>query len=389
MEERKKRDFTSEPEQFRAVIAAFLLAGVQFRRQVVHFELPLADDLVERLLLLLRGVRDRRRAVHLDLQILHLGRQSLLRLLQRENLLVQRLDRLLRLGQPRLQLPLRLLQFLRPRDALRLVLGAPQLGLGVRLAQLPLEIGLALRLLLHLFPNVVQVVLQVAELAEQGRPLPRLLVRQSFRVLELGSQRYLDLRQLVHLRLGLLQLPQQIAVLDRQFLLRCIEVVQRAVHLLQFTLGLVQLVLQLFHDLLLGGLFFVFFEKEKIRVIQLLSRVNSLRIRFSNNYFIAIIIFGMFKRVFIFREKRVRKKGRRRRRRRNTRGGGEQQALQAEHTTFPTTIKSFAASLPRHRVRISAEKKLLVALVLLRLFSSMSQSYLFVAQLVYRCAHVV
>lgn len=259
MEERKKRDFTSEPEQFRAVIAAFLLAGVQFRRQVVHFELPLADDLVERLLLLLRGVRDRRRAVHLDLQILHLGRQSLLRLLQRENLLVQRLDRLLRLGQPRLQLPLRLLQFLRPRDALRLVLGAPQLGLGVRLAQLPLEIGLPLRLLLHLFPNVVQVVLQVAELAEQGRPLPRLLVRQSFRVLELGSQRYLDLRQLVHLRLGLLQLPQQIAVLDRQFLLRCIEIVQRAVHLLQFTLGLVQLVLQLFHDLLLGGLFFVFF----------------------------------------------------------------------------------------------------------------------------------
>ena len=187
MEERKKRDFTSEPEQFRAVIAAFLLAGVQFRRQVVHFELPLADDLVERLLLLLRGVRDRRRAVHLDLQILHLGRQSLLRLLQRENLLVQRLDRLLRLGQPRLQLPLRLLQFLRPRDALRLVLGAPQLGLCVRLAQLPLEIGLPLRLLLHLFPNVVQVVLQVAELAEQGRPLPRLLVRQSFRVLELGS----------------------------------------------------------------------------------------------------------------------------------------------------------------------------------------------------------
>lgn len=124
-------------------------------------------------------------------------------------------------------------------------------------------------------------------------------------------------------------------------------------------------------------------------IIQLLSRVNSLRIRFSNNYFIAIIIFGMFKRVFIFREKRVRKKGRRRRRRRNTQGGGEQQALQAEHTTFPTTIKSFAASLPRHRVRISAEKKLLVALVLLRLFSSMSQSYLFVAQLVYRCAHVV
>lgn len=351
-----ERDFTSEPEQFRAVIAAFLLAGVQFRRQVVHFELPLADDLVERLLLLLRGVRDRRRAVHLDLQILHLGRQSLLRLLQRENLLVQRLDRLLRLGQPRLQLPLRLLQFLRPRDALRLVLGAPQLGLCVRLAQLPLEIGLPLRLLLHLFPNVVQVVLQVAELAEQGRPLPRLLVRQSFRVLELGSQRYLDLRQLVHLRLGLLQLPQQIAVLDRQFLLRCIEVVQRAVHLLQFTLGLVQLVLQLFHDLLLGGLFFVFFEKEKIRVIQLLSHVNSLRIRFSNNYFIAIIIFGMFKRVFIFREKRVRKKGRRRRRRRNTRGGGEQQALQAEHTTFPTTIKSFAASLPRHRVRIRPRK---------------------------------
>ena len=80
-------------------------------------------------------------------------------------------------------------------------------------------------------------------------------------------------------------------------------------------------------------------------IIQLLLRVNSLRIRFSNNYF-RIIIFGMFKRVFIFREKRVRKKGRRRRRRRNTRGGGEQQALQAEHTTFPTTIKSFAASLP-------------------------------------------
>lgn len=63
------------------------------------------------------------------------------------------------------------LEFLSASDAFRLVLGTPQLGLGVGLGELPLDVGLALGLLLHLLAQVVQVVLQVTELAEESRAL--------------------------------------------------------------------------------------------------------------------------------------------------------------------------------------------------------------------------
>jgi len=107
-----------------------------------------------------------------------------------------------------------------------------------------------------LLANVVQIVFQIAELAEQSSALARLLVRESLRVLQLCGKRNLNLRELADLRLGFLQLAQQIAVLDRQFLLRGIEVVQSTIDLLKLALGFVQLVLQLLDDLLLGGLYF-------------------------------------------------------------------------------------------------------------------------------------
>ena len=71
-------------------------------------------------------------------------------------------------------LGLHLLGFLKLFGAghtLGLVLGAPQLGFGVGLAQLPLDVILAFGFLLELLPDVVQVVFEVAELAKEGSAL--------------------------------------------------------------------------------------------------------------------------------------------------------------------------------------------------------------------------
>jgi len=64
-----------------------------------------------------------------------------------------------------------LLKFLSASHTFGLVLGAPQLGFGVGLRELPLNVSLAFGLFLHLLAQIVQVVLQVTELAQKSRPL--------------------------------------------------------------------------------------------------------------------------------------------------------------------------------------------------------------------------
>jgi hypothetical protein len=63
------------------------------------------------------------------------------------------------------------LKFLSASHTFGLVLGAPQLGFGVGLGQLPLDVSLAFGLFLYLLAQVVQVVLQVTELAQKSCPL--------------------------------------------------------------------------------------------------------------------------------------------------------------------------------------------------------------------------
>lgn len=81
-----------------------------------------------------------------------------------------------------------------------------------------------------------------------------LLVGHTLGILELSGQRDLDLAELRHLRLGLLQLAEQVGVLNAQLLLGSIEIVQSAVGLVQLALNLVDVVRQLLGDLLSGGL---------------------------------------------------------------------------------------------------------------------------------------
>lgn len=157
-----------ETEQFGGVVAAFLLAGVELGGEVVDLELPFSDDLVEGLLFLLGSVGNGGGTVDLELQVLDLGGETLLGLLEGNDLLVEGFDGLLGFGETGLELALGLLEFLGAGDALGLVLGAPELGLGVGLGQLALQVSLALSLLLDLFADVVQVVLEVAELAKKS-----------------------------------------------------------------------------------------------------------------------------------------------------------------------------------------------------------------------------
>lgn len=83
---------------------------------------------------------------------------------------------------------------------------------------------------------------------------PGFLVGQPLGVLELGCEGDLDLAELRHLRLGLLQLAQKVGVLDAQLLLGGIEVVEGSVGLVELALDLVQLLLELLGNLLGGGL---------------------------------------------------------------------------------------------------------------------------------------
>lgn len=159
---------TLEAEQFSGVVAALLLAGVELSGEVVNLELPFSDDLVEGLLLLLGSVGDGGGTVDLELQVLDLSGEALLGLLEGNNLLVEGLNGLLGLGEAGLELALGFLEFLGAGNTLGLVLGAPKLSLGVGLGKLALKISLAFGLLLDLFADVVQVVLEVAELAKKG-----------------------------------------------------------------------------------------------------------------------------------------------------------------------------------------------------------------------------
>lgn len=81
-----------------------------------------------------------------------------------------------------------------------------------------------------------------------------LLVGHTLGILELSGQRDLDLAELRHLRLGLLQLAEQVRVLNAQLLLGSIEIIQGAVGLVQLALNLVDVVRQLLGDLLSGSL---------------------------------------------------------------------------------------------------------------------------------------
>lgn len=177
-----------ETEQFGGVVTAFLLAGVELGGEVVDLEFPFADDLVEGFLLLLGGVGNGGGTIDLELEVLHLGSEALLGLLEGNDLLVEGLDGLLGLGEAGLELALSLLEFLGSGDALRLVLGAPDLGLGVGFAELALQVSLAFGLLFDLFADIVQVVFQVAELSKKGSAFPAFLVGEPLGVLQLSGK---------------------------------------------------------------------------------------------------------------------------------------------------------------------------------------------------------
>lgn len=247
---------TLETEQFGGVVAAFLLGSIQLGSQIVDLELPFSNDLVEGLLLLLGSVGNGGGTVDLELQILDLGGQTLLGLLQSDTLLVERLDGFLGFGKAGLEFPLGFLELLGAGNTLGLVLGTPQLGFGVGLAELALDVSLAFGFLLNLLAQAVEVVLQVAELAEQGGAFAGFFVGETLGVLQLLGERDLDLAELRDLGFGILQLAEQVGVFDRQLLLGGIEVVQGAVGFIQLALDFVQSVLQLLGNLLLGSLFY-------------------------------------------------------------------------------------------------------------------------------------
>jgi hypothetical protein len=60
------------------------------------------------------------------------------------------------------------LKFFSTGHTFGLILGTPQLGLSIGLGELTLDVSFALSLFLHLLPQVVQVMLQVAELAQKS-----------------------------------------------------------------------------------------------------------------------------------------------------------------------------------------------------------------------------
>ncbi len=79
-------------------------------------------------------------------------------------------------------------QVVDPGHGLRAELGPPQLRLRRRPAGGLLDVGLGLALRLDLFPQGLQVGLQVAELAQEGGAVALLRVSQTLRVVQLQTE---------------------------------------------------------------------------------------------------------------------------------------------------------------------------------------------------------
>lgn len=140
-------------------------------------------------------------------------------------------------------------------NSLAFVFRAPHLAFGIGFGELTLKIGFAFRFFFQLLADTVDVVLEVAELAEKGGAFATLLIGHPLAVLQLGSQRDLEFLQLRHLRFSIFQLAKVVAVLDAQLLLGSIKVVQRSVGFIQLALDFVQLLLKNLGQLLGSGLF--------------------------------------------------------------------------------------------------------------------------------------
>lgn len=155
-------------EQFGGVVAALLLGGVQLSGEVIHLHLPFGDDLVEVLLFLLGSVGEGLGAFHFNLHVLQLGLDALLGLLQAHVLHVELFDLLFGFVETSGQFETSGFELLSAGNTFLFVLGAPHLRVSVRLGKLALKVALGLSLFLELFAKAINVVLKIAEFAEES-----------------------------------------------------------------------------------------------------------------------------------------------------------------------------------------------------------------------------
>merc|ERR1719447_678686 len=218
-------------EQVGGGVAGLLLADVQVVGQGVDLLLPLADDLVELLGLPLHGGVEHLSLVQRVGGLVQLGLQLALGFVHLVQLGLQVLDGALGLGEPGHQLHLGHLQLLGLGHGLGLVLGAPHGGIALGLGHLAQDVVPGGGLLVQGLLGAVNLVLQVAELAQEDGPLAGLVVGQGLDLGQLAGQRALDLHQHVEVGVEVTDHAEQVGVLGRQLPLAGLKVAQGEVAL--------------------------------------------------------------------------------------------------------------------------------------------------------------
>merc|ERR1719167_846403 len=193
-------------------------------------------------------------ALNVNHEILNLAGKTVLGLLEGSALAKGLLDLLLSLGELSGKLTLSLLKLLSAGNALLFVLGAPHLGLSGSLGESSLHLSLELNLLLKGLLDGIKISLGVLEGRGQSGLGAGLLLESALGVLKLVSKLLPELGEGADLVLSILQLTEELTVLSLEALLGGGKLGDHAGMLLDLDGAVGQLELELFGELLGGGL---------------------------------------------------------------------------------------------------------------------------------------
>merc|ERR1719480_393817 len=195
-----------EAVHLRAVVPGLGAAGIKLSHQVISLALPLANNLVKVVGTLLSGDSGSMGPLVLHGDLLELGLKTVLGLLGGGDLGVEAVNCLLSLHDAAAKLGLASFQLINASKSLSLILGLPELYLGLGLGESLESIVLLVGLLVNSHLEVLTLGGEHLELGEEGSTVPSLSISKSLGVLQLGGQGDLVLGEVANGILSLLDL---------------------------------------------------------------------------------------------------------------------------------------------------------------------------------------
>merc|ERR1719187_2445909 len=235
-------------------LPAFLLGNIKISSKAINLDLVVVNGLVEELLLLLGIGSHDLGTLEIKLHSLNVNEDGALLLIEGEVLQVQLFDLEFSFLKTGIDLQAGSLNLFGLHDTFLFVLGTPHHGISISLVVLALSVSLGFDFLVVLFAEAIEIVLEVAVLAEQSTTLLALVFNSLLDFLKLAPQGLLQLVQLAVVGLALFILAKVFGVLNGKLLLLGIEVVEGTEGFVVLGLELNGLVDDSLVGLLCGGL---------------------------------------------------------------------------------------------------------------------------------------